>query len=142
MPLHIIKLCVGISSVEQLEVHRATRCVRINGVGGKLHVHVTRMMPKRAAEIEGAGSLYWVISGAIRCRQEIIQLARKTDAEGRSCCHIIMKPDLIRTVPRARRPFQGWRYLAVSDAPADLDAGGNVQNSAELAGELADLGLI
>lgn len=142
MALHIIKLCVGIKSVEELEIHRATRCVIDEEVGGPVHVHRTRMMPRRAAEIEGKGSLYWVISGAIRCRQQIIRLAKRDDDEGKSCCDIIMKPDLVRTVPRPKRPFQGWRYLAASDAPGDLNLSAGEQNSAELAGELAHLGLI
>jgi len=142
MALHIIKLCVGITSVEQLVVHRAGRCVFVEDIGGPLHVHRTRMMPKRRGEIAGKGSLYWVISGAIRCRQEIVQLARKTDADGKSCCDIIMKPDLVRTVPRPKRPFQGWRYLAECDVPDDLNLSENGQNSAELAAELAGLGLI
>ncbi len=142
MALHIIKLCVGIKSVEQLEIHRASRCVFDEEIGAPVHVHRTRMMPKRAIEIEGKGSLYWVISGAVRCRQEIIKLARRTDAEGKSYCDIIMKPDLVRTVPRPKRPFQGWRYLSASDAPGDLNLSEDEQNSAELAGELAHLGLI
>ncbi|VAW16250.1 hypothetical protein MNBD_ALPHA12-998 [hydrothermal vent metagenome] len=142
MVLHIIKLCVGITSVEQLVAHRAASCVRVKGHDGPVHVHVTRMMPRRAAEIEGAGSLYWVINGAIRCRQRIIQLARASDSEGKPCCHIIMAPDLVRTVPRVKRPFQGWRYLTSGDAPGDLEVGDNSQNSAELADELAHLGLI
>ena len=47
MPLHMIKLCVGVSEVETLEANAARSDWRI--------VH-TRMTPKRAAEIEDGGS--------------------------------------------------------------------------------------
>ena len=140
--LHIIKLCVGISSVDELEDHRKTRCVKIDGMTGDFHLHRTRMRPRRRDEIVGQGSLYWVIKGAIRCRQTITALVEEIDNEGKTCCDIIMLPKLIRTVPYPKRPFQGWRYLPAKDAPADLYAGGEQQNDAQLAGELAELGLI
>ena len=72
--------------------------------------------------MEGQGSIYWVISGVVRCRQPILRLAAATDDEGRACCDIIMAPDLIRVTPRPKRPFQGWRYLEPKDAPPDLGA--------------------
>jgi hypothetical protein len=93
--------------------------------------------------MEGAASIYWVISGVIRARQPILRLAEAIDDQGLACCDIIMAPDMVRTVPRPKGPFQGWRYLAHQDAPADLAAGGFAEEgSAELAEELARLGLI
>lgn len=140
--LHIIKLCVGISSVDELISYREPRGVRVAGVTGDCHIHRTRMRPKRGAEIIEAGSLYWVIKGAIRCRQRIVKLGFETDSEGKSCCDIIMDPEIIRTIPYPKRPFQGWRYLLEKDAPGDLNAGKELQNDAQLAAELAELGLI
>ncbi|MCF6302172.1 MAG: DUF1489 domain-containing protein [Devosiaceae bacterium] len=140
--LHMIKLCVGISSVDELEHYRQSRCVKIAGQNGEFHLHRTRMRPKRREEIVGQGSLYWVIKGAIRCRQSIVDLAQEVDEEGRNCCDIIMKPQLIRTIPNPKRAFQGWRYLADGDAPGDLGEGDGNRNDAELAVELAALGLI
>lgn len=111
MPLHMIKLCVGVSDVEWLE-RRAAR-------GEKLVVH-TRMTPKRAPEIEDGGSLFWVIKGTVLCRQPILDIA--TVGEGKtSRCEVTLAPEVVRTAPLARRPFQGWRYLEPKDAPADLD---------------------
>ena len=111
MPLHMIKLCVGVSDVEWLE-----NCA---GSGKPLIVH-TRMTPKRAAEIEDGGSLYWVVKGTVVCRQPILDIA--TLGEGKaSRCEITLEPRVIRTAPVARRPFQGWRYFEGKDAPADLD---------------------
>ena len=142
MALNLVKLCVGISSVAELEAYRASRARLLGKSGEELHVHRTRMMPRRAAQIAGQGSLYWVIKGKIRCRQNIFALAANTDGDGKSCCDIQMLPQLVRTVPQPKRPFQGWRYLAEKDAPADLDPGENQQNDVEIAGELARLGLI
>ena len=143
--MHIIKLCVGISTVEELESYRNERAHWWNAdYGEDVHVHRTRMMPKRRAEIEGQGSIYWVISGAIRCRQPILRLAAATSRDGRACCDIVMAPDLSRVVPRPKRPFQGWRYLDPKEAPADLSRHDGLaeEGSLELAEELARLGLL
>ena len=48
---------------------------------------------------------------------------------------------MVRTVPYPKRPFQGWRYLDLKDAPPDLAANGN-EGAEELAADLAKLGLI
>jgi hypothetical protein len=54
-----------------------------------------------------------------------------------------MAPDMVRVAPRPKAPFQGWRYLEPKDAPPDLAAAGfEDEGSAELAEELARLGLI
>jgi hypothetical protein len=142
--MHLIKLCVGVASFEELESYRNERAHWWGAdYGEDVHVHRTRMMPRRADEIEnGQGSLYWVISGVIRCRQAILRLAEATDSEGRACCDIIMALDLVRVSPRPKRPFQGWRYLTPKDAPPDL-AGGSADGGEEvIVEELARMGLI
>lgn len=137
--MHLVKLCVGVSSVEQLEAYRERR----RAEGHTRSVHVTRMMPKQRDAIIEGGSLYWVIGGQIRARQRIIDLEAQTDAEGRSCCAIVMDPSVIRTVPQPKRPFQGWRYLKPGDAPADLGGSGDAGELPEdMAAELAELGLL
>lgn len=142
--MHMIKLCVGVATLEELEGYREERAHWWGAdYGENVHVHRTRMRPKRADEIEGRGSIYWVISGVIRARQPILRLAEAIDEEGRGCCDIIMAPDMVRVVPRPKRPFQGWRYLEPDDAPPDLGQSGfHEGNSPELAEELARLGLL
>lgn len=127
----MIKLCVGVSDVEWLE--RRARS------GQPLIVH-TRMTPKRAAEIEDGGSLYWVIKGVAACRQPIQDIT--THGEGRaSRCEITLEPRVIRTAPLARRPFQGWRYLEAREAPPDLtDFDPSADLPPDLARELQALG--
>ncbi|KKB77931.1 hypothetical protein VW35_12355 [Devosia soli] len=140
--IHMVKLCVGISSFEELESYRNERAHWWGADYGEgVHVHRTRMMPKRAAEMEGKSSIYWVIAGAICCRQVIERLAPYRDAEGKDYCDIIMSPELIRTIPYPKRPFQGWRYLEPKDAPPDMAANSR-ENSGEIAAELARLGLL
>ena len=111
MALHIIKLGVGVPDVEWLE-RRAQ--------SGQPHIVHTRMTPKRAAEIEDGGSLFWVVKGTIVCRQPVLDIS--TLGEGKaSRCEITLEPKVIRTAPMGRRPFQGWRYFEAKDVPADLD---------------------
>lgn len=142
--MHMIKLCVGVAMLEELEGYREERAHWWGAdYGEAVHVHRTRMMPRRAAEIEGQGSIYWVISGVIRARQPILRLAEASDDSGRTCCDIIMSPDMVRVLPRPKRPFQGWRYLDPAGAPPDLaQSGFNEAGSLELAEELAQLGLL
>lgn len=129
MPLHLIKLCVGVSDVEWLE-RRASD-------GRPLIVH-TRMTPKRAAEIEDGGSLYWVVKGVIACRQPVADIVTLGEGAARRC-EIVLRPEVVRTAPVARRPFQGWRYLE-KDAPPDLDRLDVGDAPPELAEKLRALG--
>jgi hypothetical protein len=143
--MHMIKLCVGVATLEELESYRNERAHWWGAdYGEDVHVHRTRTMPKRRAEIEGQGSIFWVISGVIRCRQPVLRLAEAVDDQGRVCCDIVMAPDMVRTVPRPKRPFQGWRYFDPKEVPPDLDSAGGFEDegSFELAEELARLGLL
>ena len=140
--IHMIKLSVGVSSAEELESYRDERAHwRGADYGEDVHVHRTRMMPRRAGEMEGHSSIYWVIGGLIVLRQPILRLASYTDAEGKSYCDIIMSRDMLRTVPYPKRPFQGWRYLDPKDAPPDLSANENA-GAMQIAADLARLGLL
>jgi hypothetical protein len=140
--IHMVKLSVGVASFEELESYRNERAHWWGAdYGEEVHVHRTRMMPRRREEIEGMSSIYWVIGGAIVCRQPILRLQPYTDAEGKDYCDIIMSRDMIRTVPYPKRPFQGWRYLRLEDAPPDIGANENA-NSMEIAAELARMGLL
>ncbi len=145
MALNLIKLCVGVDTVEQLQASIERRSMALIAEGKPVEmVHTTRMSPKRAGEIIGQGSLYWVIKSRVQCRQEIIDLRNFKDNEGISRCHIVMKPNLILTAQQPKRPFQGWRYYKPEDAPRDLGAGESAVSDMpeELRKELATLGLI
>ncbi|MBL9073518.1 DUF1489 domain-containing protein [Tabrizicola sp.] len=115
--VNLLKLCVGADSVED----------QIAWIDSESHrwpegrsIHVTRMWPKREAEVLNGGSLYWVIKGLILCRQRILELEEVNLGDGIPRCALIMDREVIRTESAPRRPFQGWRYLDPKDSPRDL----------------------
>ena len=116
MPLNMLKLCVGAETVEDLLDWQRTHPSSFPG-GERLHV--TRMWPKREGEVLDGGSLYWVIKGAILCRQRILRLDEMVGGDGIRRCGLVMDPEVIRTEAAPRRPFQGWRYLDPADSPPD-----------------------
>ena len=135
MPLHIIKLVVGVDSLDELLAWRRARV----HAEPDWRVH-TRVTPKRAAEVEDGGSIYRVIKGVIVCRQPILRI--ETHGEGRAArCQMVVAPEAVRVAPTPRRPFQGWRYLRAEEAPPDLDDGdGGAHLPADLAIRLRELG--
>jgi hypothetical protein len=114
MPLHLVKMCVGCDSVDDLRQWQADRLLRGEGL-----FHRTRNMPKRAAEILEGGSLYWIVKGLIRVRQAIVGLDPGVDGEGVRFCLIRLAPELVETHRVPHRPMQGWRYFDPTLAPAD-----------------------
>lgn len=139
--LHLIKLSVGSDSVESLRAWQGT--AEAQGKDG-LPRHVTRMWPRRAAEVLAGGSIYWVVRGLIRCRQQVLRLDAVTGADGIRRCAIVLDPQIVPTAAVPRRPFQGWRYLRPEDAPADLPASrqGDAALPPELSAALAEIGVI
>ncbi|MGY0573426.1 DUF1489 family protein [Bradyrhizobium sp. RDM12] len=146
MPLHLIKLAVGCDSVKELKGWIAERMQTAKKKGlPQHHIHVTRMVPKRDAEILSGGSLYWVIKGEIAAREKIIGIEPFRDKDGIGRCRIVMQPKVISVSPRPMRPFQGWRYLADDSVPPDLgkSAAGTIAAMPEpMRRELRDLGLL
>ena len=56
--IHMIKLCVGVATLEELESYRAERAHWWGAdYGEDVHVHRTRTRPKRAAELEAERAL-------------------------------------------------------------------------------------
>ncbi|MDE3176172.1 MAG: DUF1489 domain-containing protein [Pseudomonadota bacterium] len=143
MPLHLLKLCVGADSVADLE----------GWVGQRVHervarrerprsLHVTRMVPSRAAEIVDGGSLYWIIKGQLAARQRVLEIEPFVDVDGIGRCRLWLDPAVVKVAPRPMRPFQGWRYFAAKDAPADLGGSGAGEMPEELRRSLGELGLL
>ena len=144
MTLHLLKLCVGADSVEDLEEWIAFRLEERRRAGEPVEQwHTTRMVPTRAAELTDGGSLYWVIKGNIQCRQRLVDIRPFTDHEGISRCHLVLDPRVVLTQWQPRRAFQGWRYFKGAEAPADLASrSGLAEMPAKLRLELAELGLL
>ena len=137
--LHLQKLCVGADSVEDLTDWQASQ--RGRWPAG-CAMHVTRMWPKREADMAD-GSLYWVIKGLILCRQRILRLEEAIGSDGIRRCGLILDIAVHLTEAVPRRPFQGWRYMTVEEAPRDLAKGRAREDAipADMARALADMGI-
>ena len=115
MPLHLIKLCVGADSIGDLEEWIGERLAEMRRAGEPPEQrHTTRMQPKRVEELLDGGSLYWVIRGQLSARQALLGIRPFKDADGIGRCHLVLEPAVVPVQPRPCRPFQGWRYLAMS----------------------------
>jgi hypothetical protein len=144
MTLHILKLCVGVETVEELAQWQAGRIrdQKKRGVKKPELVHVTRMTPKRKDEVLDGGSLYWVIKGQIAARQVLLDL-RAVTKNGTPHCGLVYAPALVPVQRRAHRAFQGWRYFDPKDAPPDARGAKGLEKLPEkLQRELVELGLL
>ena len=142
MTLHLIKLCVGCDSIDDLTEWITLRMKEKRLAGEPLeHMHTTRMVPKRIAELLEGGSLYWVIKGKVQVRQRFLDIRPFVDSDGIGRCRLVLEPKVVPTEWQPKRPFQGWRYLPASDAPPDISRGRRGQLPPELSAELAALGL-
>lgn len=115
--VNLLKLCVGSEKVEDLIDWQVS--ARAKGPDG-LPRHVTRMWPRREAEVLNGGSLYWVFKGVVLARQRILRFDEVRGTDGILRCGLVLEPKVVRTEAVPKRPFQGWRYLAPKDAPRDL----------------------
>src|SRR5271154_605720 len=145
MVLHLIKLCVGADSLADLRGWMAARMAEAKGRRAPLrHAHVTRMAPKRAADILDGGSLYWVIRGQIGARQRVVGVEPFMDADGIGRCKLWLDGAGVAGAPRPMRAFQGWRDFEPKSAPPDIDESqpGFADMPEALRRELAGLGLL
>ncbi|HEY1244497.1 MAG TPA: DUF1489 domain-containing protein [Hyphomicrobiaceae bacterium] len=147
MTLHLVKLCVGCDSIEDLASWQADWLKRRRKAGEKAPTpfHRTFQAPKRRDELLVGGSLYWVIKGLIQVRQPLLDIRDGTREDGTPCCVLVFKNELIVVRPVPRRAFQGWRYLIEDEAPEDLGrlSAANIEAMpAKLRKDLAELGLI
>ena len=131
--LHLTKVAVGCRDLPALEQRIASRCN-----AGEVRV-VTRMRPKRMAELVG-GSLYWIVKHRIVACQTILRFEDRADGR----LDIVCADALLEVPPRAKRAHQGWRYLEPSDAPVpgDTDDSGLGLLPPPLYGKLAALALV
>ena len=146
MPLHLIKLSVGTDSIEDLEDWIKLKLAeqKKRGVKKPERFHTTRMVPKRADELTGGGSIFWVIRGEVMCRQTLVAVRPFVDKAGVGRCRLVLEPKVVPVEPRPWRAFQGWRYLPAKDAPRDLDrvAPGARAMPETMRRELRELGLL
>jgi len=132
--LHLTKVAFGAADLAALERRLESRAAE----GGMFLT--TRFLPKRHAEVAGAGSLYWIIKHRLVARSPILRFGEADG--GRVAIHL--EPRALPIQPVARRAHQGWRYLEAADAPVDLagDDTGLADLPPALAAKLAGLALI
>jgi hypothetical protein len=83
--LHLMKLCVGIRDIAHLREAQLLRDDRDPPLR-----HRTRNFPRRADEIRGVGSMYWVITGAVVVRQRIVDIIEDKWEDGGACAGIVL----------------------------------------------------
>ena len=145
MTVNLIKLCVGVESLDDLKLrHRARLDARKAAGEAREIIHTTRIGPKRRDELLDGGALYWVIKGHVQARQMVKDLREHRGLDGITRCDIVLQPKIIPVMPTPRRPFQGWRYLEVDSAPGDIDLSNRefLDMSPGMRAELRELGLI
>ena len=145
MAVNLLKLAVGVESLAHLArlQRRRLEHAAANGQPAELR-HFTRNRPRRADEIVAGGSIYWVIGGRIRARQCILRIERSHDTAREKRCALVLDRDIVAVEPVPQRPFQGWRYLEIRDAPPDRSQRPESDASIppEMAEELRSLGLL
>ena len=96
MALHLIKLCVGAESVEDLREWVSRKALAAIAAGQQPHsFHTTRMVPKRTEELLADGSLYWVIKGYVQARQPLIGIETFTDGTAMRSLSVKSRIDLM-----------------------------------------------
>ena len=144
--IHLVKLCVGCDTIEELAEWQGRRLETMRAAKTKPELfHRTFQTPKRRAELLAGGSIYWVIKGMVQARQKVVDLRDGTRDDGTPCCLIMLGKVLVPVRPVPRRAFQGWRYLDAADAPPDLAgaaAGALAELPLAMRKQLADLGLL
>jgi hypothetical protein len=116
--LHLIKLAVGPRDLAALRDNQARRLAQAPPLRAW-----TRMFPRRLPELLDGGSIYWVVGGFVRARQRLLAIEEETGDDGRAIAALHLDPALVQVAARPQKAFQGWRYLAPEDAPADLAGG-------------------
>jgi hypothetical protein len=118
--VNIVKLAVGVKSVEELALVQRQFLTQLGKQGNKNFYHSTKLMPTKHEAIVKSGSLYWVVKGVICARQKILEITKQEDSDGVKRCRIYLDNSIIKTTPIRKRPFQGWRYLKKNKTPADI----------------------
>jgi hypothetical protein len=130
--LHLTKVAFACRDLEMLQNRVIGRTV-----DGEARV-VTRMRPKRAAELIG-GSLYWIVKHRMVACQQILRFDDREDGR----IDIVCAGELMPVVPIQRRAHQGWRYYEadVADQSEPKDSGLG-ELPPHLFGRLAALALV
>ena len=138
MIMHLKKLSVGTVSFKDLVQKQKQRKEK-----GFKNIHLTRNFPKRWKEIINGGSIYWVIKSKIQARQEILDIKKVKNNEGKTFCGLYLSDKIIRVWPTKVKIFQGWRYLNQNDVPSDVEMDIDLDDKKnQIYFELKEIGLL
>jgi hypothetical protein len=145
MTIHLLKTAAGVKSIEALAEKQQNR-IKQMGLPDEGHVYAyTSRTPRRLDELIESedGSVYWIIKRAIRCRQVVTGVTEVENPEGKDYILLHLKPEIILTQPRRKKPVQGWRYLEPADAPDDLyENQEDADLPPEMIQDLSELGIL
>ena len=116
MTIHLKKLAVGISSIEELFERQKDIASRYGEI-----IHITRNRPQRALNLIDGGSIYWVIKRQVKVRQRILAVKELISNDGKKSAGIVLENKLVKVRPTPMKPFQGWRYYNIEEIPPDID---------------------
>ena len=115
MTIHLKKLAVGISSIEELFERQKDIASRYGEI-----IHVTRNRPQRTLDLIDGGSIYWVIKRQVKVRQRILAVKELISNDGKKSAGIVLENKLVKVRPTPMKPFQGWRYYKIEEIPPDI----------------------
>ena len=115
MTIHLKKLAVGISSIEELFERQKDIASRYGEI-----IHITRNRPQRALNLLDGGSIYWVIKRQVKVRQRILAVKELISNDGKKSAGIVLENKLVKVRPTPMKPFQGWRYYKIEEIPPDI----------------------
>jgi hypothetical protein len=129
--LHLTKVAFGCRDAEALKSRVAARALQ-----GEMRV-VTRMRPKRAAELIG-GNLYWIAKHRIVGCQQILRFDDREDGR----IDIVCSAELQQVTPMPTRAHLGGRYFVNDAATVANDDSGLGELPPTLYNRLASLALL
>src|SRR6476660_8622075 len=150
MTVHLVKLCVGCDTVQELKDWQTERLKRLKRAGTTPeHCHRTSQTPRRRDELLDGGSLYWVIKGVILVRQRVLDLRPDVKADGicRRPTHQRISAWSRTTTARYQGPcartcasfassiFRGGRHVVDQAGGAEMDRAHHARRSPDRAGE-------
>ncbi len=144
MNIHLIKVVAGVPDLQTFYEWQQNEIFDYHG--SPAVPCWTRYKPRQAEEIlRSGGSIYRVIKNHIQCRHKILGFEMIETEDKGTRCMIVQDANMIETIHRPCRAFQGWRYLKVNNTPPDIGVYlGSVRNNnhLEIEIELRKAGLI
>lgn len=118
MTVNLLKPALRINDI--YEFSKRQKQWHMSHAGQTVYPVWTSRKPAREKELLDGGSVFWIVKKQIQCRQSILAVEPYQEKDDEKPSYLILCDiQLIKTQPITKRPFQGWRYLEVDNAPLD-----------------------